>query len=668
MTALAIDFGTTTTVAAVRTDGAGSRLVAIDGSPLLPSSVFLTDSGTLAVGRDADRQARLDPSRYEPNPKRRIDDGEVMLGAAALPVTELIAAVLRRVADEVRRQFGSVPAEVRLTHPARWGRVRQQLLVRAASAAGLGEHPLLVPEPVAAATHFATLSAREVPPGSGVAVFDLGGGTVDVAVLRLAGVSWTVVAEAGLPDLGGVDFDNALVGYLGDRHGDEQAEDWARLLTADDQPSRRQRRIFDNDVRDCKEALSRFPQAEVPLPPPLHDQLVTRNEFEHLIRPKLARGVELLVDQIERSDVPLQLLSGIYLVGGSSRIPLVARLIQERLALTPTTLDQPETSVASGALLVRDPAALPSGSGGVPATTPSARASGGVPAMPPTRTGSSPVPSAPASGATPAAAPPPVAADGSLAGAPPTRRASATSPPQSGAPRPAADERPGTAAPGRTRGLIAGGVVVAVLLAVGVAVLVSHGTDGGTAGTPTSPTAITVTSTHPTPSPSPSPRTSPSPSPGTTTAPSKPSNTGTTTTSVLSAVSDPAVRAYLRPRRKLITSCAAGKTELAGYACQLTDGLQLLIGSDTGFGRYTSRKDGRLVGSVAAAQNSWKDTTWHKGSGQGHLRTWVRNGSAPLLYFDRNNSVWGILGIGSTSVTDVSAKTLMTVWQRDFEG
>ena len=86
MPILAIDFGTTTTVAAVSAEGSPIRLVAIDGSPLMPSSVFLTETGTLTVGRDADRQARLDPSRYEPNPKRRIDDGEVMLGVSALPV------------------------------------------------------------------------------------------------------------------------------------------------------------------------------------------------------------------------------------------------------------------------------------------------------------------------------------------------------------------------------------------------------------------------------------------------------------------------------------------------------------------------------------------------------------------------------------------------------
>src|SRR5262249_12411132 len=118
-------------------------------------------------------------------------------------------------------------------------------------------------------------------------------------------------------------------------------------------------------VRDCKEALSRYAQAEVPMPEPFSDELLTRTEFEDLIRDKLGRTVDLLAEQLSRSEVSDQALAGVYLVGGSSRIPLVARLIQERLGITPTTLDQPETSVATGALLV--PAGARVGSGAVPA-------------------------------------------------------------------------------------------------------------------------------------------------------------------------------------------------------------------------------------------------------------------------------------------------------------
>lgn len=152
MRALAVDFGTSNTVAALAVDGRPPRLVTVDSSPLVPSAAYLTDDGTLAVGRDAIRQSRLDPSRFEPNPKRRVDEGEILLGSAAVPVRSVVAAVLARIGAEVRRQLGGTVDEVRLTHPARWGARRRAVLAAAAREAGLlraDAEPILVAEPVA---------------------------------------------------------------------------------------------------------------------------------------------------------------------------------------------------------------------------------------------------------------------------------------------------------------------------------------------------------------------------------------------------------------------------------------------------------------------------------------------------------------------------------------
>ncbi len=391
MRALAVDFGTSNTVAALGVDGGAPRLVAIDGSPLLPSSVFRTDDGTLAVGRDADRQARLDPTRYEPNPKRRIDDGELLLGDAAVPVVSTIAAVLRRVAGEVGRQLGGPPDQVRLTHPARWGSRRRDTLLAASREAGLADDPVLIPEPVAAATHFATLSGTGLADGAALAVYDLGGGTFDAAVVRRRGAGYEVLAEAGLPDLGGVDFDQAILDHIGRTQlAGPDREEWQRLLAPADPASRRAARTMATDIRDGKEALSRHPHVDIALPPPFADVHLTRSELDELIRDDLQRSVDLVARAIADAGLAPERLAGVYLVGGSSRIPLVARLIQEGLGVTPTTLDQPETSVATGALY------LPVGA------TPAAR---GPVAGPPGRTApagpvrTAPVPMVPAAGA-----------------------------------------------------------------------------------------------------------------------------------------------------------------------------------------------------------------------------------------------------------------------------
>jgi molecular chaperone DnaK len=391
MRVLAVDFGTSNTVAALGVDGGAPRLVTIDGSPLVPSSVFLTDDGTLAVGRDADRQARIDPSRYEPNPKRRIDDGFILLGAAALPVTMVISEVLKRVHGEVRRQLNGEPDQARLTHPARWGQRRRDTLIAAANEAGFGHDLKLIPEPVAAATHFASTLAGGLADGQALAVYDLGGGTFDIAVVARRGADYEVLAEAGLPDLGGLDFDNAITEHIGASHAAEiDPQAWRRLLQPTDANSRRQARVLASDVRDGKEALSRYPHVDIALPQPFPDVHLTRSEFEDLIRPNLQRSVDLMARTIGDAGFDPRQLAGVYLVGGSSRIPLVARLIQQGLGITPTTLDQPETSVVTGALYLPLGAQAPAAAGpvvppGGPTTggVPAQNGGGGYPAMPP---------------------------------------------------------------------------------------------------------------------------------------------------------------------------------------------------------------------------------------------------------------------------------------------
>src|SRR5262249_15613726 len=149
--ALGIDLGTSNTVAVLRTADGRVRPLLFEGLPLLPSSVYADSSGELRVGRDAIHMARLKPDRFEPHPKRCVDDGMVLLGGTEYPVVDLVAAVLRRVREEavtVRGVDGPLPAVI--TYPARWASVRRTVLLAAAAKAGLTEVGL-IPEPVAAA-------------------------------------------------------------------------------------------------------------------------------------------------------------------------------------------------------------------------------------------------------------------------------------------------------------------------------------------------------------------------------------------------------------------------------------------------------------------------------------------------------------------------------------
>ncbi|AVT35132.1 Hsp70 family protein [Plantactinospora sp. BB1] len=357
MRLLAIDFGTSNTVAVVRgVDGRGRPLL-FDGTPLLPSAVCLDLNGPPLTGRDAVRAARLDPARFEPAPKRRIDDGTVLLGDREVPVAELVGAVLRRVRVEADRQLGGVD-EVRLTHPVRWGERRRGVLVAAARAAGLPP-PRLVAEPVAAAAHYPAVLGTAVPPGRALAVYDLGGGTFDTAVVRRTAAGFDVLAESGLTDLGGLDFDQALVEQIGRDHAAGRTEQWHGLLSPVDPHQRRARELLYDDVRAAKELLSRAASAQLHLPALDLRAHLTREELESLIRRQLQQTVDCLARTIADARLDPADLVGIFLVGGSSRIPLAARLIHAELGVAPTTLEQPETAVAEGALRLDDPPAGP---------------------------------------------------------------------------------------------------------------------------------------------------------------------------------------------------------------------------------------------------------------------------------------------------------------------
>ncbi len=350
MTVLSVDLGTSNTVAVLAAHGLPPRVVEVDGAATMPSALFAAEDGGLVVGRDAERRARLDPARFEPNPKRRVDEGTLLLGDVVVPVTDALSAVLSRVAEETSRQLGGGrPDEVRLTHPAQWGPARRNVLLAAARLAGLGPNLVLVPEPVAAAAHFASFPGQQLVPGQALAVYDLGAGTFDVAVVGVTQTGFAVLAEAGLPDLGGMDVDQALLEHVGREVSAHDPRRWQHMLRPESTGDRRARRAMAVDVKAAKESLSRHPQTEVPLPEPFPDVLVTRVELEALIRPSLLRSVELLAGTIRAAGLSPDRLAGIYLVGGSSRIPLVATLIAEQLRVVPTSLDQPETAVALGA-------------------------------------------------------------------------------------------------------------------------------------------------------------------------------------------------------------------------------------------------------------------------------------------------------------------------------
>ncbi|MEV0135068.1 Hsp70 family protein [Dactylosporangium sp. NPDC050688] len=347
---LAIDLGTCHTVAVVRRGDEAPRALLFDGSPVMASGIYADESGRLSVGRDAERLSQLAPSRFEPYPKRSVDEGAVLLGDTEVTVVEMLAALLKRVADESLQAGVNPVGSTVLTCPADWGGQRRGVLLEAARAANLGP-VVLVDEPIAAATYCLRVLGQQVAPLQSLAVFDFGGGTLDVSVVRREFDGLRVLGVGGLDDLGGVDIDAALVGHLGQLINLRNPEIWQRLANPDSTAAHRDRRALWNEVRAAKEMLSRAASAPIHVPGTEEALHITREELERVAGPLIDRAVDETRRVLERAGVDVRQLAGIFLVGGSSRIPLVASRLHARFGVAPVVPEQPELPVAYGGML-----------------------------------------------------------------------------------------------------------------------------------------------------------------------------------------------------------------------------------------------------------------------------------------------------------------------------
>lgn len=365
---LGIDLGTTFVAAAISRDGQRVEMVPLgDRTVTEPSVVLRRDDGTLAVGDAAARQAGSRPGDVAWGVKRRLGDPTpVALGGEARPAGELLAAMLRDVLARITAEEGEPPSRVVLTHPANWGPYRRGLFEDVAAEAGLEDPPMLT-EPEAAGVHFGV--TRGLAEGELLGVYDLGGGTFDAAVLRgrAAGVEILGVPE-GMEHLGGVDFDEAVLGRVDRACGGAVSE-----LDAHDSRARAAAARVRQDCVVAKETLSVDDRANVPvlLPTRQEEVAVTRDEFEAMIRAPLTSTVDALRRALESAGVGADALTAVLLVGGSSRIPLVARMVGEALGCRTVVDSHPKHAIALGAAVVatRGSAAV----GGLPATSPGAR-------------------------------------------------------------------------------------------------------------------------------------------------------------------------------------------------------------------------------------------------------------------------------------------------------
>jgi actin-like ATPase involved in cell morphogenesis len=338
--------------------------------------LFLREEGDLLAGDAAERHAVTSPERIAREFKRRLGDPTpMMLGGAAARAEVLTGNLLRWVFETVVRVKGGPPETLALTHPANWGSYKLDLFATSAEVAGL-HSVTMVTEPQAAAVSYA--SEERVEPGAVVAVYDLGGGTFDAAVLRKEtdGGFTLLGSPDGIERLGGIDFDAAVFAHVAQTL-DGVIED----LDPDDDAAVAAVARLRQECTQAKEALSSDSEATIPvlLPNTQADVRITREQFEEMIRPTLAETVTAMERAMRSAHIAPTEIDHVLLVGGSSRIPLVGQLVSGGLG-RPVAIDaHPKHAIALGAAHV---AARASGVATADAHTRSTQAVGGGAALP----------------------------------------------------------------------------------------------------------------------------------------------------------------------------------------------------------------------------------------------------------------------------------------------
>lgn len=341
---LGLDVGTTYSSAAVATGGSVEAVSLGTYEVAVPTVVFVSDEG-MSFGGEAARRGAVNPDGMAREFKRRVGDPvPLILSNSPYHADRLTALFAKWVHDAVAEQRGELPGYVVVSHPANWTEFQLGLLRHALDDVGLGAAGV-ISEPEAAALDYAAASSVQI--GSHVLVYDLGGGTFDLALLRRTeGGFEHVIPPTGIERLGGIDFDEAVFRYVLRQlptdvvaAAPETPEGTAAL--------QRLRRV----CVDAKEMLSAASSTDVPVALPGHSALVrlTRGEFEQMIRPMLEQTIQLVDRMLSQAGLAAASLDAVLLVGGSSRIPLVPALVTEVLRLPVRVDAHPKLVVAKGA-------------------------------------------------------------------------------------------------------------------------------------------------------------------------------------------------------------------------------------------------------------------------------------------------------------------------------
>ena len=344
---LGIDLGTTNSEIVIYRDGHPEVLRDAQGRVILPSVVGLTENGELLVGEEARNQFLLYPERTVRSIKRRMgSDAKVRLGEREYTPQEISAIILSRLKEIAQAQLGRTIRKAVITVPAYFSDTQRQATREAGEIAGL-EVARIINEPTAAALVYEVTQHQ----GKRVLVYDLGGGTFDVSVVRIEQGVVEVISSHGNNHLGGDDFDHKIVEHVLEhlklKHGVDVA-DWPQAMA----------RIL-RSAEDAKKQLSDHPYARIAEEylaehggqPVNLDLELSREQYEDMIAPFIEETLGAIHIALESAGLTSSQVDEILLVGGATRTPLIRRRLVEVFGSQPRGEVDPDLCVAMGAAI-----------------------------------------------------------------------------------------------------------------------------------------------------------------------------------------------------------------------------------------------------------------------------------------------------------------------------
>lgn len=349
-----IDLGTTySCIAYIDEYGKPAVLKNIDGDHTTPSVVMVESESNIIVGTEAKRSIEVEPDKTVQFIKRKMgkENDTVTLNGTVYHAPEISSMILKKIvndANEELRQTGILSEgesvkDVVITCPAYFGMNERQATKAAGELAGLNVLNI-INEPTAAAISYGVSGSDK---NETVLVYDLGGGTFDITVMNIVGSNISVVCTGGDDQLGGKDWDEALMSYVIERYEEENGED----LSEDPETMA----ALYVDVETWKKALTSREKVNISVNGPAgrFREELTREKYEELTSDLLNRTKNLLDDVLataEKQGYPMSKIDKVLLVGGSSRMPQVSTMIERDYHVTPVLAD-PDEAVAKGAAI-----------------------------------------------------------------------------------------------------------------------------------------------------------------------------------------------------------------------------------------------------------------------------------------------------------------------------